>query len=64
MTFVTSAHFCVLSGGQKWEEISQSQIKKVKKIWVREGYKQDKAEQRLVRCWQNLFCNQQKTCSG
>ena len=45
--------------GQKWEEVSQSQIKKVKKIWVREGYKQDKAEQRLVRSWQNLFCNQQ-----
>lgn len=33
---------------QRWEEVSQSQIKKVKKIWVREAYKQDKANQKLV----------------
>jgi asparaginyl-tRNA synthetase len=33
--------------GECWEEVSQSQIKKVKKIWVREAYKQDKAEQKL-----------------
>ncbi|CAI8022550.1 Asparagine--tRNA ligase, cytoplasmic [Geodia barretti] len=33
--------------GERWEEVSQSQVKKMKKVWVREGYKQDKAEQRL-----------------
>jgi asparaginyl-tRNA synthetase len=33
--------------GERWEELSQSQVKKIKKIWVREAYKQDKAEQRL-----------------
>jgi hypothetical protein len=40
---------------QRWEEVSQSQVKKMKKVWVREGYKQDKAEQRLVRNQINQF---------
>jgi asparaginyl-tRNA synthetase len=41
--------------GERWEELSQSQVKKIKKIWVREAYKQDKAEQRLVRNQINQF---------
>ena len=34
---------------QRWTEASQSQLKKVKKNWVREKYKQEKTDDRLVR---------------
>ena len=36
---------CVFS---QWGEVSLSQVKKVKKIWIREKYKQEKTDERLV----------------
>lgn len=35
------------SEGEKWGEVSLSQVKKVKKIWIREKYKQEKTDERL-----------------
>ena len=34
---------------QKWEKASQSQLKKIKKIWVREQFKKESQMEREVR---------------